>query len=114
MPIENSNPVLWIVWHGEEIGPIRTIAGDKQRYEMTAQRQGWRPLGNDPGFSQVTWIHFLAWAAAKRLHLLPTDLTWEEFSLNVEAVEPDEQEPDDKVGPTDPAPGPESSSSSPS
>lgn len=110
--LRNSNAVLWIVWKGEQIGPITTIAADRLRYEMTAQRQGWKPLGNDPSFSGQIWAAFVAWTAAKRLKLLPTDLTWEEFSANVEGVETEDD--DDDVDPTPPAPGPEPSSSSPS
>jgi hypothetical protein len=110
--LRNSNAVLWVIWHGEQIGPIATIAADRLRYEMTAPRQGWKPLGGDAEFSGQIWAAFVAWAAAKRLALLPADLTWEEFSNNVEAVEAEGD--DEDVDPTQPVPGPEPSSSSPS
>lgn len=107
--ITNSNAVLWIVWDGQTIGPIRTIAADRLRYEMTAPRQGWLPLGTDSKFSGQIWTAFLAWAACKRLGLLPGELTWEQFYTRVEAIESEDDT--DEVGPTQPGPGPEPSSS---
>lgn len=107
--VRNSNAVLWITWEGKQIGPIATIAADRLRYEMTAPRQGWMPLGNDPHFSGQIFAAFLGWTAAKRLKLLPADLKWEEFVQRVEAVETEDDT--DDVDPTPPAPGPEPSSS---
>ncbi len=111
MALRNSNAVMWIVWEGETIGPITTIAADRLRYEMTAPKQGWLPLGNDPNFSGQIWAAFVAWAAAKRLKLLPADLPWEQFWARVEGVESEDDV--DDVDPTQPAAGHEPSSSSP-
>lgn len=110
--IRTTNAVLRIVWDGKEIGPITTIAADRLRYEKTARVQGWKPLGEDSAFSNQTWIAFLAWTAAKRLGLLPADLTWEYFETHVEAFAPYEgDDSGDVVDPTPPGPGPEPSSS---
>lgn len=110
--VRNSNSVLWITWEGAQIGPIATTAADRLRYEMTAQRQGWMPLGSDPKFSGQIWAAFLAWSAAKRLGLLPGDLTWEYFSTHVEAIETEDDEASGNVvDPTPPGPGPGPSSS---
>lgn len=107
--ITTSNAIMWVVWEGRKIGPIRTIAADRLRYEMTAPRQGWMPLGADPKFSGQIWAAFVAWAACKRLGLLPDALTWEQFQARVEAVESEGDTED--VGPTQSGPGPEPSSS---
>lgn len=104
MTRRNTNFRVRLVFDGVE-HEIQTIQADMLRYELTALRQKWPTLASDAP-AMVVMTSFLAWAAGKRLGLLPADLTWEAFSERVEDVDVLDVEP---VDPTQTTPGTASS-----
>jgi len=71
---------------------------DLVRFDMTRGRMHWPEMREAP----FLWLTFVAWAASKREHLIPEDVTWEAFNetdcVGIEALNVDVSE----VGPASP------------
>lgn len=53
----------------------RVLMIDKLMYEKTARANGWNLQG-----SEMTFTAFCAWQVMKRLHVIPSEMTYEAFT----------------------------------
>lgn len=106
---------LRITLDGREPFVVGTRLVDHNLWDITRARHKWAPATDGP----VTWMGFLAWAAAKRTGEID-GMTWETFLNECEAVENADNDDDDDgevgatVDPIRPVPGRGSSAKSPS
>lgn len=90
---------------GETWAGVPVMLTDKMAYERTARAQHWPSISEQP----LTFSSFVSFAAAKRVGILPADMTWPAFlQVCVEAVclepEPEAAGDDDTEGPTNQGP----------
>src|SRR5215471_1380438 len=107
-----SAPLVKVTMADGAVHDVQTANPDLVRFDMTRGRMHWPDAREAP----FLWLTFVAWAALKREHALPDDMTWETFSetecvgidaLNV-VTAPGEVGP---ASPTLPSPEPDSLSS---
>ena len=88
----------------EEALPVQTLNVDLMLAEQTGRKHGWGSLADSP----ITYQTFLAWAALRREHRIPDDLTYDTFAKTAAAItslDADEGEATNGT-PTPPGPGP--------
>ena len=97
-------PFVRVTMSDSAVYEVQCANPDLVRFDMTRGRMHW-PDARDVPF---LWMTFIAWAALKREHTIPDDVTWEAFSETLcLGIEPIDTAPD-RVGPADPSlPGPE-------
>jgi hypothetical protein len=89
-----TSPHLHIVMADGSETDVQTLNADLIRYDLTRAKHNW-PEGTKAPF---LWLTFIGWAALRREHVLPDDVTWERFSseLCVSCTSADDEaEPDD-------------------
>jgi hypothetical protein len=70
---------------------------DHNLWDMTRAKHKWPTAQEAP----LTWMGFLAWAAARRTGAIESTLTWETFLAECDSVErPDTEEDDELADPT--------------
>src|SRR4051812_29841066 len=71
---------------------VQTLNADLIRYDLTRTKHGW-PDGTKAPF---LWLTFIGWAALRREHVIPDDVTWERFSnelcISVESMSDDSED----------------------
>ena len=84
---------------------VTTTLLDHNTWDLTRARHKW-PTAQD---APLTWMGFLAWAAARRTGAIERELTWELFLGQCLSVRrPEDAEEDEGAAPVDPtqlAPG---------
>lgn len=84
-----KSPRLSVVLSDGAVLDVQTLNPDLIRYDVTRAKHGW-PDGPSAPF---LWLTFIAWAALRREHTIPDDVTWESFRdercLSVESVDDD-------------------------
>jgi hypothetical protein len=95
-----STPLVRVTMSDGATHEVQTANPDLVRFDMTRGRMHW-PALQDAAF---LWLTFIAWAALKREHEIPDDMTWETFSetecLAVEVL--NVTVPPGEVGPASP------------
>jgi hypothetical protein len=76
---------------------VTTTLADHNMWDMTRARHKWPNASDAP----LTWMGFLAWAAARRTGAIDPSLTWETFLAECEYVERPEEDEEDS-GTADP------------
>jgi hypothetical protein len=79
---------------------VTTRLIDHNVWDLTRAKHKW-PTPNE---APMTWLGFLAWAAARRTGAIETGLTWELFLAATEGVE-NVTEDETTADPTRPVPG---------
>lgn len=94
---------------GDEIGSriLQSTNPDMILWERTRAKHKWPSFDESP----ITWLTFLAWAAARRTKVIPLTVTWEAWQADcLDVSSPDDEDDDDDgdgVGrPTLPGPDP--------
>ena len=71
---------------------VQTRLIDHNMWDVTRAKHKW-PTAQD---APLTWMGFIAWAAARRTGAIENTMTWEQFLSQCESVEqPDDEEEDD-------------------
>lgn len=106
-PALSSPRLTLIMSDGAELD-VQTKNPDLIRYDLTRTKHGW-PDGTKVPF---LWLTFIGWAALRREHMIPDDVTWELFStelcVSVASMSDDDDEQDGQQGfpfPVDPESG---------
>lgn len=105
-PIRLATPRLRVILNEDDLEAIevQTINADMVLAERTARKHKWGTMAESP----MTTLTFLAWAAMRRRHLIPADVTFETFEATTASIsdaDDDDTEPDDTGTPTPPDPG---------
>lgn len=97
-----SNPRVHVIMADGSQWDVQSLNPDLLRWERTASKHKWPEFRTVP----VWWMTFLAWSASQRDGLIPTAVTWEEFSteLCVQVSDTGRGEGADLVDPTGPVP----------
>jgi hypothetical protein len=81
---------------------VTTTLLDHNIWDMTRARHKWPPASEAP----LTWLGFLAWAAARRTREIDAAVTWEQFlSLCLSVQKADDEEDEAIADPIRPGPG---------
>jgi len=107
-----SAPVVRVILQsdldGDEIAArtLQTTNPDMILWERTRAKHKWPPFDEAP----ITWLTFLAWAAARRTKVIPPSVTWEQWQADcLDVSSPDEEADDEEAEegrPTQEGPGP--------
>jgi hypothetical protein len=81
-----TSPRLRMVMADGAVHEVQTLNPDLVRFDITRSKHGW-PEGQAAPF---LWLTFIGWAALRREHTIPDDVTWEAFQgglcIDVEAL----------------------------
>jgi hypothetical protein len=84
---------------GREPFIVATRLSDHNVWDTTRAKHKWPTAQEAP----LTWMGFIAWAAARRTGVIEASLTWEQFLVECISVErPDDEEEDARTA--DPTP----------
>jgi hypothetical protein len=84
---------------GREPFIVSTRLSDHNVWDVTRAKHKWPTAQEAP----LTWMGFIAWAAARRTGAIETSLTWEQFLAECVSVErPEEDTQEDDAEPADP------------
>jgi len=103
-PVRLSSPLVRVRRsRDDEPFDVQTGNPDLIRWDETRTKHKWPKYDEAP----FLWITFIAWSASRRENLVGPEVTWEIWkstTMEISAVDPDE---DDETGsPTPPGPGP--------
>lgn len=91
-----TSPRLTVAMSDGSDVEVQTLNADLVRYDLTRAKHGW-PDGTKAPF---LWLTFIAWAALRREHVIPDDVTWERFSgelcVSVTSVSDDDDAQEDE------------------
>lgn len=103
--VKLATPRLRVVLNEDDADAleVQTINADMVLAERTARKHKWGTMSESP----MTTLTFLAWAALRRRHLIPADVTFETFEATTASISDaeDDAEGDDAGDPIPADPG---------
>jgi hypothetical protein len=92
--VKLTSPLVSVIREGHETLEVQTDNRDLILWEKTRVKHRWPKFDEAP----MTWLTFLAWAAARRTGAIAPDYRWEQWEAETLSVGTVDKDKDDDEG----------------